>query len=358
MIRLKDVADKAGVSIWTVSKVLNPAADRARISLACVRKVVKAANALGYSANYHARSLQTGRAHALGLLMGEATNVWVNPFWAHLLGGIEAEARRLGYDVVVIGPAGNQSDAERGINYIKTQRVDALIVPGHLSADFRNGRMESLDLPIVVAASRRKSRHWVVEVDPAPGVVEAVEYLASLGHKDLLWLEIDESRSPESIERRDAFEKAAGAAKIRTRQIAFNWSAEASSLDHVIRAARSRFLPLLKKPHSFTGVVCFNEAAALGVYAAAAELGLSIPRDLSVVGFDDLYAHVALPGMTVASHMLPEIGARAAELAVKLASGTKPLSYLPENGAENRLLRVPSKLVVRSSTAKPGNQNR
>ena len=360
MVRLKDVAEKAGVSIWTVSKVLGAESARgnARISPACARKVIKAADLLGYRANYHARSLQKGCSQCIGLLMGADTNVHVDPFWAHLLGGVEARARALGYDTIVIGPANNKSEVERGISYIKEQRVDSLIVAGHICADFREGKMESLDIPIVVAASSRQSRHWTVEVDPGPGIVAAVAHLAELGHRSLIWFCPEEGRTVQAEERRIAFECAAKAAGIKEQKTYFDKNQKIGSIAELIAAARNHILPMLKKTHTFTGVVCYNEATALGVYSAANELGIRIPRDLSVVGFDDLYSHVTLPAMTVASHMLPEMGACAAELAIRLGSaengqaGQKAGEFASDKPL-HPVTKIPSKLIVRSSTAAP-----
>lgn len=342
MIRLKDVAEKAGVSVWTVSKVLNPGADTARISDECARGVRAAAETLGYRPNYHARSLQTGRAQALGLVLqgSEGSDVPRDQFWSFMLRGVETRARSLGYDVLIIGPKGTQNEIERGVEYVKEQRVDALVVPGYMSAVAYSDMLENYDVPAVLATSPRPSwRHTVVELDPAPGIAAAVEHLVALGHRKLLWLGPDDEGGRK---RQAAFTRAAKAAGIATGLVVFKTTANGT--DAVIAEAQRVFSAQLKEKFSATGVVCYNEAAALGVYAAAAEAGLKIPRDLSVIGFDDIHAAMALPPMTVASHMLEEIGARAAELAVELTQ---------KRGKRRnpRVERIASKLVVRKSTA-------
>ena len=99
--------------------------------------------------------------------------------------------------------------------------------------------------------------------------------------------------------------------------------------------------------HSFTAVVCYSERTAFGAYAAAHRAGMRIPEDLSVVGFDDLHAHMAHPKMTVVSHMLAEAGRRAAAIAIEIAADPKKRkSYT----AYRELL--PSELIVRSSTGR------
>jgi DNA-binding LacI/PurR family transcriptional regulator len=112
-----------------------------------------------------------------------------------------------------------------------------------------------------------------------------------------------------------------------------------------IRLAQEEALRLLARDKSVTGIICFNEAIAEGVYAAAAERGRRIPKDLSVVGFDDIHAHFAVPPMTVASHMLPAIGRRAAELAVSLAKRKARMqTFLGHRET------IPAQLIVREST--------
>ena len=344
MIRLKDVAEKAGVSVWTVSKVLNPGADNARISDECAKSVRAVAETLGYRPNFHARSLQTGRTHALGLVLqgSDGCDVPRDQFWSFMLRGVETRARSLGYDVLIIGPKGTRNEIERGVEYVKEQRVDALVVPGYMSAVAYSDMLENYDVPAVLATSPRPSRrHTVVEFDPAPGIAAAVEHLAALGHRKLLWLGPDHD---DGRNRLAAFTRAARTVGVSGRVVVFKTAA--SGTEDFIAEGQRAFSVQLKEKFSATGVICYNEAAALGVYAAAAESGLKIPRDLSVIGFDDIHAAMALPPMTVASHMLEEIGARAAELAVELAE---------KRGKRRkpRVETVASKLVVRSSTAQP-----
>lgn len=116
----------------------------------------------------------------------------------------------------------------------------------------------------------------------------------------------------------------------------------------MVELARRTFPDALKQLPGATSVICFNEAMAFGVYAAAADMGLRIPQDLSVIGFDDIHAEVASPAMTVVSHMLNQIGARAAELAIKLAENRASKSRPPR-----RRERVAAELIVRKSTVPP-----
>jgi DNA-binding LacI/PurR family transcriptional regulator len=109
--------------------------------------------------------------------------------------------------------------------------------------------------------------------------------------------------------------------------------------------ARAAFLEGWLSGQRGTAVVCFDERMAFGVYAAANELGLRIPDDLSVIGFDDIHASMAYPAMTVVSHMLQQIGRSAARLALEMVGDRRAWKRL-----RGRRERVPATLVIRQST--------
>ena len=346
MPTLKDVAKTAGVSVCTVSRVLNGNHVAGRISQACVKKVLAAAKRVGYRPNYHARSLQTGLAQTVGLLVdrgaGEADGYG---FWSKMVLGVQAEAIERGYDCLVIGKGPrDESPVQAGLRYVRERRIDCMVVPGYSYLAHSSPELHEEGVPAVLLMYRRDTPLPVVGNDAAPGIAEAVKHLAGLGHEHLLWLGPEGRADGEGAYRQKAFEAAAKKVGV-TASAELYAPNENVAEDPISSGAYEAVTSLLSRKRAFTAIVCYNERAAFGVYAAAHRAGLSIPGDLSAVGFDDLHAHMAYPPMTVVSHMLAEIGRRAAAIAIEMASDAKKRKRY----TKHREL-LPSKLVVRASS--------
>jgi len=344
MIRLRDVAEAAGVSVGTASKVLNTGTDLDRISPQCIERVRAAAGKLGYERNYHASSLQTGRADAIGVVLLPARNEGLGgSFWSPMVGGMDIEVRARGRHFVIVGRSENLGEVHNGLRFLDERRVDALIVPGYIAAGL--GGVPALarsGAPIVLTEHEAQTSLPVVNLDAGTGIREAVKHLHELGHRELLWV----GPAPDdalTAGRRDAFLAEAQARQVTTRDV-FLVSASAARSD-MMKAARQAVLDVSRDGFSHTAAVCFSEPVAFGVYAAAAELGLKIPADLSVVGFDDFQPDLALPPMTEVGHMLVDIGRRAVALAVEMIED--PDAWQRLRGHRET---VPSRLSVREST--------
>jgi DNA-binding LacI/PurR family transcriptional regulator len=343
--RLKDVAERAGVSVGTVSKVLNGAAASDGFSAACVRRVRRAARELDYRPNYLARGLQTGRSHALGMLLGaNLAPESAGRFWLQLVGGVMDHARNASYQFVTVGPEQGASPMDVGLQFLRERRIDALIVPVFAWSLSIPEEARGTGLPIVLASHPDESSLPVVDLDDEVGIHAAVEHLAALGHQDLLWVGPRSGRHPSVQRRRQAFRQTIAASGLMGDELLIEraYGSDYGSLQEQIAAAREALIAHARSGARFTGIVCYEESTALGAYAAASELGLQIPGDVSIIGFDDIYACVAWPPMTVVSHMLYQIGQRAAQVACDLAEG----------GAEpaSQRILVPAELVVRQST--------
>jgi DNA-binding LacI/PurR family transcriptional regulator len=331
-----------------VSRVLNGNHVQGRISPACVKKVMAAAKRVGYRPNYHARSLQTGLAHTLGLLVDAgAGEVDRHGFWSQMVLGVQAGAIACGYDVLVIGKGRrDESPVTAGLRYVRERRIDCMVVPGYSFLAHSSPELHEEGVPAVLLMYHKDTPLPVVGNDAAPGIAAAVKHLAGLGHEHLLWLGPASPADGEAARRMKAFEAATKKHKLQSSRETFAQS-ERKAEDPIAAGAFDAMVERLKSKRTFTGIVCYNERTAFGAYAAAHRAGLAVPGDLSVVGFDDIHAHMAHPPMTVASHMLAEIGRRAAAIAVEMAGNPKK-----QKRYANHREMLPSELVIRASTGR------
>jgi LacI family transcriptional regulator len=349
-VTLKQIADRAGCSVTAVSKALNGARGSASVGPETQSRVLRIAAELGYTPNYLARALQRGRTDTLGLVcqFGEA-GLHHNDFWAPLIQGIQGRARQAQQDVLIIGADRGHDEVQRGLEQLRQRRFDALIVPA-LMYGFHLPDLEAADGPIVYAATTRSGAHPAVGTDEAPGIVAACRHLADLGHRRLLWL-------PTTVggalldPARDAAVRAAAASQglaLSVRAVDEDQIADRHGTAGYIAGCRAQLADLAADAGDVTAVMAYSERVALALCAEVNAAGRRVPDDLSVIGFDDLHAHIAQPPLTVVSQRLRAVGERAAELALELAHGSRPAADYA-----GRVELLPSKLVVRVSTGPP-----
>jgi LacI family transcriptional regulator len=349
---LTDVAKAAGVSVATASMVLNPSSKSGRVGAERSERVRAAAAKLGYVPNYHARAMQAGRAETLGFALdyGQAgTTSHDEPmggeYFHHLTMGIEVRTHFVGYNLALIGPGVSERAIDRGVRQLQQRRLDALIVPAVLrSASLTQLVQRPLELPIVLVEHDGPSTMPVVHYDEAEGVRRAVRHLAELGHRHLLWL--GPQQDGHTRTREDLFDAALREFDLAGDSCRFIVPEPRYRRTSIIDAATVALGQRLRSPRSFTGVVCYNDFTAVGAYAALLSAGVVIPQQVSVIGFDDFTAAYLHPRLTTISHMLVEMGQRAAELALELVGGSGALARL----RGHREVLVPQ-LVERASTA-------
>jgi LacI family transcriptional regulator len=349
MAKLQDVANLAGVSRSSASKILNERWDgRTSFSPQCVARVRAAAAELGYTGSYLGRGLRAGRSHALGMFCwrSEGDAVALHPFLARMVAGVDDVARGRGYQVLLAGASPEEDGKEEAVRLLATGRLDALIVPDWLIWGWSD-ELKGCGRPVVAMGRAERYGLPYAALDDAAGIRAIVGHLADLGHRRLLWVGGPPEGSSWSHRRRAAFRMAVAERGLQASECAVvdaPWDEAARSAWR--GGAREAILGQVRREgEDFTAVVCASEYVAWGAYEAAAELGRRIPQDWSVTGFDDCWAHLAIPPMTVGSHMLEEIGREAARLAIGLIEDE---SFEPEP------VIVKSELVVRRSTAPPG----
>lgn len=360
MASLTQVAKRAGVSIATASIVLNPGKQENRVSAGCADRVREAARALGYVPNYHARSMKLGRAEVVAVTLDighygplpPAVSELGSTYFGTLLGSVELQLRNADYATTIVGPDRNMRAHDRGLLGIRQRRFDGMVVTGVvIQPEFRQMLTESPKAPIVVVEYRHETKLPVVDWDEAAGARLAVEHLAELGHKRLLYV-TPGNRRDNSNGRGKLVAQEARRLGLHIEEFHFPEAPNRYNAVAEADACEPAFIDYLRtRPRDYTGVICYNDRTALGVCGACHALGVKIPDELSVVGFDNIEAALSIPRVTSVNHELAEMGKRAVELVLQMIKNKNAIKDL----RGHRDILQPA-LVVRKSTAPPPKQ--
>ncbi|HEY2935546.1 MAG TPA: LacI family DNA-binding transcriptional regulator [Gaiellaceae bacterium] len=324
--RLRDVANAAGVDPSIASRILS--GDGAlTVRPETRRRVLEAASRLSYRPNTAARALKTRRTMAIGMIVPDLTNV----AYATVALGADERASRAGYALLVAtGSVRDRLDAIEG-------RIDGLLVGIATSETIRilelGGR-----LPTVLVNRRELLGIPSVTVDDEAGAALATEHLLSLGHRHIGHV-AGPQNSDTGRRRLAGYVAAMRAARIDP---GTEWVLEASYDEAGGELAATRLLRVSPRP---TALFVANVRAAIGALAAARRLGLSVPADVSLVGFHDAPVAMYLePELTTVKMPLREMGGAAIESLLALVDGQT---------VEDVRVATPPELVVRGSTAPP-----
>ena len=351
MVTLTDVAKAAGVSVATASMVLNPGKGAGKVGRERAERVREAAARLGYFGNYHARAMQVGRAETIGLALdfgavGDEPSLehpMGGEYFHHLTMGVESHTHYLGYNLALIGPSREERGVERGVRQIMQRRLDGLVVPGVLLHSGRNLTLPR-PLPLVVVEHPGIGDIPLVNYDEVEGLKRALAHLVALGHRDLLWL--GPKQSDIFAAREQHFIRLVWEAGLRGQSCHYLKPDGEYRRDAIANLATAALSAHLGRPRTFTAVMCYNDITAVGAYAALRTAGLHVPSDISVVGFDDFWSAIMLPRLTTVSHVLVQMGKRAAEMVVEMAVSEEALKAM----RSRHELLIPD-LIVRDSTA-------
>ncbi|PKR55683.1 LacI family DNA-binding transcriptional regulator [Thalassospira marina] len=330
---IEDVASEAGVSIATVSRALHKPQ---LVSQRTREKVQHAIAATGYTANVMARNLRLSRSGMILLLVPDIGN----PFFAEILSGIEQGASRAGYNVLI---GDTQNDPEREATYaayLRSNQADAMILlNGHLPSPL--SQAPQTGAPPVVAVCERipGSNLPTVIIDNQQAACDATRHLTGLGHTRIAHI-AGPAKNILTIDRVAGFHEAMTEAGIR--QFAHVEYSPDFGIEAGIRAARQ----LLQSATPPTAFFCASDGMAIGAIVAAKELGLNVPRDISVVGFDDIhFAANYDPPLTTIRQPRRRLGEQAIALVLERLDKTLPT---PEGA--NAPVIVPTELITRQST--------
>ncbi|MFF3784782.1 LacI family DNA-binding transcriptional regulator [Streptomyces sp. NPDC001933] len=335
MTSIKDVAAQAGVSVATVSRVLN---SHPSVSPDARTRVLAAVDALGYRPNAVARSLRTDQTRTLGLVISDV----LNPYFTELARFVEEEARALGYSVI-IGNADERPELQdHHVRTLLDRRIDGLLVSpadgdSPLMADvaragtpmvFVDRWMPGVDVPVVRADGRHAIR-------------DLVAHLYALGRRRLAII-AGPAATTTGDERVEAFREALRAHQLGLPEVYIgqgDFQADSG------RRVTERFLALPEPPEI---VFAADNLMALGALDAIRAAGLRVPQDIGLAAFDDIpwFVHTD-PPITAIAQPTGELGRAAVRALVDLVEGRSPQS-----------VTLPARLVVRRSCGEPASDQR
>lgn len=341
MTRLVDIANRVGVSVSSVSLVLNGLGE-GRVRTESAERIREVAEELGYLPNLYARGLRTRQTQTIGVL---ARRVATADFAAEMLAGAQNAAWDAGFVMLLVDTDGNADAEELAISALQQRDVETLIIATEYHQVVQVPKLRA-DLPIVILDGVPASEHDADAVvpDEALGAYTATTHLISHGHRRIALCNLPESRYVAGKLRRRGYETALEAEGI---QVDPSLIFEAPDPEPASgRVAAQKLFELDTPP---TAVFCSSDRLAVGIYQYAATHGISIPEDLSIVGFDNqrVAADVLVPGLTTIQLPHREMGTWAIKRAVARARG--------EECGPGQTVLIPCPLVERESVSSPRN---
>lgn len=327
MVTRADVARRARTSTAVVSYVINDGPRH--VAPETRRRVLDAIAELGYRPNRLAQALRGNRSRVLGLILPDISN----PFFAELAWAIEDLTDSLGYTLVLGNSAENP---DRELRYVRTfldLRIDGLFMISGSTSEELSQLATEIDVPFILIdrGLNYMKNAFLLTTDNRKGAALAVEHLISLGHRRIAGLtgpqRLGAERAAGYIEAMEAFD---------LEPVTF----ESRQFDRVTsyEAARA-ILALDQRP---SAIFAANDLAAISVIRAAADLGISVPGDVAVVGYDDIQEGAfSTPRLTTVAQPTEELGAGAVHHLIEMVEG--------RSDKRSGITLVPPRLIIRES---------
>ncbi|MDD1511501.1 LacI family DNA-binding transcriptional regulator [Priestia megaterium] len=338
MTTIKDIARVAGVSVTTVSRALNGYSD---VNEKTRQKIAAVARELNYSPNTLARGLVMQKSKTIGLLVSGISRESVKDnFTFEVLCGVNERASTLGYDLILFNTNTMMQREKTYTQLCRERRVDGAIIQGIKKEDPYLKEVVESDIPcVLVDIPVHSNSVGYVTTDNALGAKKAVEHLASLGHKHIGMINGHEDAFV-SQERLNGYREA-------LKECGFSFRSEwVVSGNFEEKKAEKAARELINRHKEVTAIFCASDLMALGALKACKELGLHVPKEMSIVGYDNIVlASYSSPNLTTVGQEVYQIGYEAADLLIEMLEGKET----------NMKRYLDTKLIIRESTAKNHN---
>ncbi|MCB9248682.1 MAG: LacI family DNA-binding transcriptional regulator [Ignavibacteriales bacterium] len=331
---IKDVAKHAGVSIATVSLVIN---NNTRISSETKRKVLRSIKTLNYHPSRSARDLVSKKTGNIGFLLTDDHFLRTEPFYSKIFLGTEFEARDGEYYVLLTTVKSNFTKEDSLPRFILEKSVDGIIIAGKVPQNLID-RICVLEIPIVfVDYETNINGHSHVLIDNVQGGIIATNHLLELGHKNIGFIGGDINH-PSIHDRFLGYKQALEKANLNVNPShIFNNTLYTNRQNGYVLAKK-----LLEHNEGITAVFACNDAMAFGAMQYLRDNGIKVPDEISIVGFDDVDVDLLLkPPLTTMRVQKMELGIEAFRLVVE---------KLKNNNSSAKKILVPVELIVREST--------
>lgn len=346
MITIRDVAKESGFSSTTVSIVLNNAPLSRYIPDVTKKRIARAAEKLGYRPNQFARSLRSKRSHTVGVMVFDMTD----PYCTLVLRGIENSLYEASYLPILTDVHNERSRFERYLEMLLDRRIEGLIVLANwLFVDINLlGDLEKSSIPIAMVGSGLKQDSMSsVVVDNEVGGYLALEHLYSLGHRNIAIIRGPKTLADSSPRWRGMrnFAKESGLELDARLTVDLPESRDPiSSFDSGQKLTED----LVQQKLPFTALLAFDDMTAFGAIRALNRVGIRVPEDCSVIGFDDVATSALYtPSLTTVRQPMESMGAAAAGIVLDgINAALEKRDCVPVHR------KVPPELVIRESTRK------
>ncbi len=328
-VTIKDIARHSGVSVSTVSRVLNKKPDVNSETEARVNSAIKE---LGYSPSSVARGLVLKRSNAIGFVVPDITN----PNFPELARGVVEKARQKGYSVIFFDTNQDNKVEKEALKLLRSKQVDGIIVSFSEANQDEFIKLKEDQFPAVqIYRKSPKSVISTIAIDNVESAYTAVKYLINLGHRRVGHITTGIS-TLSGAERLEGYKKAFNEAGLKYRD---EWIFSGSHCADTGYEAMKNFL---EQSNHVTAVFASHDLMAVGAYEAVFEKGLSIPGDISIIGHDNIeISWLVHPKLTTMDTFKNKLGQAGVELLIE---------EIAENTRINREIIFKTELIVRDST--------
>ncbi|PTL38015.1 LacI family DNA-binding transcriptional regulator [Alkalicoccus saliphilus] len=337
MATIKDIAKEAGVSVTTVSRALNGYSD---VSAGTRKLIEKTAQELNYSPNTLARSLVMNKSRTIGLLVSELNRSGAKDMFTYeVMCGINDSAADEGYDLVLFSTNTVKQKQKSYTQLCRERQVEGVIMQGIKMDDPYIKEVIESNIPCVFVDVEVEGENvGYVTTDNIFGAQIAVKHLINLGHRNIAMMN-GHDQAHVSAKRRKGYERELIEADIAVQE---EYIINGEFLEPVAETKAYRFL---EKNKHITAVFCASDLMALGVMKAATRLGLKIPEDLSIVGFDNIVlSEYTSPQLTTIGQDKYQMGYEAAKMLTSMLTNRIPTQ---------KIATLDNSLIIRGTTAPP-----
>lgn len=326
---IKDVAREAGVSIATVSRVLN---NVDVVNDDTKKKVLEAISKLGYRPNIIARSLKTQKTSTIGIIIPDISN----QFYPEIVRGAEDVANIYSYNIILCN---TDLDSERELEYLrilKEKMIDGVLYMSNSLEEDVLKLINELKIPVVLIETKDKESNFPsITIDNEKAAYDATMFLISKGFKDIVFVGTHPNAENALSKRYLGYEKA-------LKESGINVNPDLVCFSGIKPQDGANVVATFLKDKKFDAIFCISDELAMGVINELREQGLSVPEDVSVIGFDNIFSSsIYYPKLTTVSQPMYDMGSVGMRMLIKIIN-KQPM--------DNEHYVLPHEIIARNST--------